>query len=271
MFKYRLVLPAIAALSLGLANGAFAADMAVKASPRAVADVWSWTGLYVGVNGGYGWQGDNLRDTSIDYFYASFPTIVANTGASFDDKGGFGGGQIGYNFQTGMGVWGVEADFQGSAIKSRFSQFPAPGAFCCGNPADIFSGSSKLNWFGTVRGRLGFAFDRVLLYVTGGLAYGEIEQSINAVNPAFVPPFEFFTSSYKRVRTGGVVGIGGEYKITSNWSAKAEYQYMDLGSSALSGVNLSNGPDFTSNVSHQYQTVRFGINYLFGGPVVAKY
>ena len=249
-------------VAIGLvANGASAADLPHKAPVAPTAAPFSWTGFYIGANGGYGWQDG---DGGINYFFDRVPGVISNTEPSFDAKGGFGGGQIGYNYQIGRSVLGIEADFQGSGIQGSFNRNPAPGAFCCSNPNDIFSGDSKLNWFGTVRGRFGVAFNNLLLYATGGFAYGHVEESLTAVNPQFSPPLLFFSAGGSKTLTGGVMGVGVEYGILPAWSVKAEYQYMDLGSTTPTGTTVLNGSDHADVFGHKYHTVRIGINYHFG-------
>jgi outer membrane immunogenic protein len=183
----------------------------------------NWSGLYVGVNGGYGWNGDT-------------------NGNLVDPSGGFGGGQIGYNFQRGNIVFGLEADFQGADIQDSAN---------LGKDGTI---NSKMDWFGTVRGRLGYAFDRALIYATGGFAYGDVTTS----GTFFLPG----PLSISETQTGWVVGAGLEYKVLPNWSVKGEYQYIDLDASSLSGA----GPLAVSNSnSTEVHTFRVGLNYFVGG------
>jgi outer membrane immunogenic protein len=233
---------------------ASAADTPVKAPPI-VAATPTWAGFYIGINGGYGWQtrNDNLNYVDIGG--------LENTGSGFDARGGFGGGQIGYNLQSTNYVYGIEADFEGSGIRGSFSQSPAPGAFCCG-PGDIFAGASKLDWFGTLRGRLGYAFDRSLLYVTGGLAYGHLNQTIVATNPAI--PVVFYNLAFAQTKAGYVLGAGYEYKITPAWSLRVEYQYLDFGSDSLSSVPGAPNPTAVAgNVQNSFNTARIGLNYFW--------
>ncbi len=174
----------------------------------------NWSGLYVGVNGGYGWSANS------DFL---------------DPTGGFGGGQIGYNFQRGNIVFGLETDFQGSAISDSG-----------------WGGKSALDWFGSVRGRLGYAFDRTLVYATGGFGYGNVSNG---------GCFQGDCGG-SETQAGWVVGAGVEYKITPVWSAKAEYQYFDLDAPYSSPV----GPlGYGSGDHTQFSTVRLGVNYFFGG------
>ncbi len=202
----------------------------------------NWSGFYVGVNGGYGWSANNK---TIDFVTHGATTDFIK---GPDASGGFGGGQIGYNWQGGYFgprvVLGIEADIQGSGIGDDFHATSRNGI-----PGIV---KTDLDYFGTVRGRLGYAFDRTLVYATGGFAYGnvntrEIDATINFKNDELL--------------TGFVVGGGVEHKINPSWSIKAEYQYIDLGSYKLNGTdNL--GKTFTSNdLDAAFHTVRAGLNY----------
>jgi outer membrane immunogenic protein len=173
----------------------------------------NWSGLYVGANAGYGWS--------------------ANTD-NLNPAGPFGGAQVGYNFQRGNFVFGAEADFQAAHISDN-------------NAVD----KSELNWFGTVRGRVGYAVDRVLVYGTGGFAFGDVE------NSKALPGGGSFSSS--ETQTGWVAGGGAEYKVTPAWSAKAEYQFLSLDASDSNHV-LGLGTGDKSEV----HTFRIGLNYFMG-------
>ena len=159
-------------------------------------------------------------------------------------QGGFGGGQIGYNFQSGSFVYGVETDFQGAGITDSVNGLSANGA--------PFSSSERVDWFGTVRGRLGWAFGPTLVYATGGFAYGNVNQRA-------VLDGDTFASN--TTQTGYTVGGGVEYKFNPAWSIKAEYQYIDLGNQKLTD-GLGNS---TNDLDTNFQTARVGLNYRFGG------
>ena len=200
--------------------------------PVAVPNIWA--GFYAGLNGGY--AANNGGDV-INY----------NSGADFlgraQPSGGFGGGQVGYNFQSGSLVYGVETDFQGAAIGSSVSGYSADDK--------AFTSRENIDWFGTVRGRVGYAFGPALLYGTGGFAYGNVNQRASLGSDVF---------GSSTTQTGYTVGGGIEYKFTPNWSLKAEYQYIDLGSEKL-GDNLG---AVTNPLDTSLQTVRAGLNYRFG-------
>jgi outer membrane immunogenic protein len=254
-----------------IAGPAMAADLARPVYRRPVvvaAPVFSWTGFYIGGNGGYA-RGNS--QSVIDYETAAGAPFFTGNFGSFTPTGGFGGGQIGYNWQTGILVLGVETDIQGASISgSQTASQPYPFTT---PPTATFGANSKLNWFGTLRGRIGVAWGPALFYVTGGLAYGGLNygftfsdaEGFNAAN----------SSSFSR--TGYTVGGGVEYAFTGNWTVKFEYQYIDLGSATISAPEFFAGAPTiyadTTSTSFRYQTFRVGLNYKFGNyyaPVVTK-
>lgn len=179
-----------------------------------------------------------------------------------------GGGQFGYNWQRDNWIWGLEADFQGSGVRQSVA-FAHPGMI---PPFRLFptesAGSASLDWFGTVRGRLGYSWNQALLYVTGGLAYGQVFQSISN---HVVPPPPSGTFSSTDVRLGWALGAGVEWAFANAWSVKAEYLHIDLGSST--GRTMPGPVDFLEyRFRHDYDIARIGINYRWGaGPIVARY
>ncbi len=206
MKKY--LLASVAALGLVAAGAASAADLPSRKGPVAapvyMPPAFSWTGFYVGANAGYGWGNVN-----------------ANGFANVGDLDGFvGGGQIGYNYQMGQFVVGLEADLQGADLSS-------------GNNLGLLN--VKTDYFGTVRARAGVAFDRFMPYITGGWAYGNVKTSIPAIG---------FSSD--RSHTGGfAVGGGLEYAVTNNIIAGVEYLYVDLGEKNIAGAGTKVGTDFS--------------------------
>ena len=268
-------------VSLGAAE---AADLPVRTytkAPMVVAPVYDWTGFYVGAN--LGWSFGRART---DFSIAGVP--FSSTSQRMD--GILGGLQAGYNWQSGRAVFGLETDIQATAQKgsSSLGQFiPGTAGILCvleidvinptclpgtgipGIPAitGIVTYQNKLPWFGSFRGRLGFTpADRWLLYVTGGLAYGEVTTSETSnVNGAVV------AFSTDRTKLGWTVGGGVEAALWSNWTAKHEYLYIDLGTvnDVLIGIAPITPIVTSSRVTDQI--VRVGLNYRFGGPVVARY
>jgi len=221
----------IAAGLLGVATTAFAADLPLKA-PVAYAAPFTWSGFYVGLNAGYGSSDANTRTGDpVGLFVAPPPPFIIPgnglpTGLSLRDQGFTFGGQAGYNWQFGSLVTGIEGDFNYMGRKSQqtFVQDVIPGF-------TVFTDErSNLDWLATLRGRLGFAFDRTLIYGTGGLALGGTTSYggvwSNLTPPAFQPS-GVGTSS--RTSVGYSVGAGAEYAFTSHLTLKAEWLYYNLG------------------------------------------
>lgn len=279
-----LILLASAAAAIGLTSAVNAADLARRAPPPppvAAIPIFTWTGFYVGVNAGWAWS-DNNRDDLADgvfippgtfghYHYATSGTLYGTRGD--DDNGGFaGGGQVGYNWQFGAVVIGAEADIQGIATDNDDSG----GAFTFvrragaeGIPRSVrvvtTNGLSSLDWFGTVRGRLGFAFDRTLVYATGGFAYaggGDSNDFCGGI---------FFDCGNDDTRTGWTVGGGLEYAFTNNFTARVEGLWVsfDNDNNRFSGVafDRSTRTLFVSGGDHgnnEFGVVRAGLNWKFG-------
>ena len=266
--KVMLTAVAVSVLTGGAAS---AADMAVKARPAPVVAVYNWTGFYIGINGGYGWNDtQDVGVTGSNLITAAQPGTVPFR-VPLRPEGGLVGGTVGYNWQFGRGVAGIEADFDWADIKdARRVDLPLVG------PSVRTSASQKIDFFGTVRGRVGALLtDQFLLFVTGGLAYANVKSDAN-VNEFFSAPVlgRQFIASADELRYGWTVGAGAEWKFASNWSLKGEYLYYDLGGYTIRGnqSNPANGIDFaTYSFSTRGSIARGGINYQFGGPIVAKY
>lgn len=251
MKKYVL---ATALVGLGSAPS-IAADLAARPYTKApaLAAVYDWTGFYIGVNAGVGlgrdrFQHDFLGVGSVYSFYAS-------------PQGGFGGGQIGYNWQTGsvLGpiVFGVEADIQGAGLSDDRTSF--------NEGAVLRNYNQKLDWFGTARGRIGIAKGPVLSYVTAGFAYANVKTSASATFGGVTNTF-----SNERTQGGWVVGSGVEAALGGNWTGKIEYLYLNLGNHsdiATLGAATPINTELRENI------FRVGLNYRIGGkgyaPVVA--
>lgn len=239
-----------------------AADMYPADGPGGLKDapyipVQSWTGFYIGVNGGYGWSASDSRldgsAAELDYCYKYYCYFDKDAGhRDLSPTGGFGGGQIGYNAQRNRFVFGIEADIQGSGIGD------SAAIDLLGGDAAV-RGKTELNWFGTVRGRVGYTFDRALVYFTGGFAFGGVKDTLGVTSPWG----DTAKVSKDDTKTGFVLGGGIEYALNSSWSLKGEYQYIDLGSEKLS----ADAGDYcawasgTLHADHTYHTVRAGLNY----------
>jgi outer membrane immunogenic protein len=247
----RISTAAAVALAVGLPSLAYADGM--PASRAAAAPPFTWNGFYVGGNVGWGWNDDDktliIRDGA---------TFGRGTGTDMHPSGWFGGGQFGYNWQTGPWVLGFETDIQGADIDSdvhhRALFFPATV------PESFLNARRDIDYFGTVRGRLGYAFDRALAYVTGGFAYGGVNDRLVVFNTT-----TGVTTLLKRddTETGWAVGGGIEFAFATQWSAKFEYQYIDLGDERL--VDRTHLTGLTSNrFGDHADTFRVGLNYRFG-------
>jgi outer membrane immunogenic protein len=273
------IFKAIAAAALAAmvaTSAASAADLAARPYTKApvLEPIYNWTGFYIGGNVGYSWG--RSSDTSTLTNGAGAVLFTSADRANMD--GVIGGGQIGYNWQVQNWVWGLEADIQGSGQKGSRA-YLCPTGVCTPpfgviavfpGPAVPVSLDQKLEWFGTVRGRVGvLATPQVLFYATGGLAYGEVK---NTATIGLVP----VTFSNSDTRVGYTVGAGVEGVIGGNWTAKLEYLWVDLGrksGSFVTALPALGGGVLSSNYSSRStdNIVRVGVNYKFGGPVIAKY
>jgi outer membrane immunogenic protein len=222
------------------------ARMAVKAPPPPP-PMFNWTGFYLGVNigGSWGHQDDSLVG------------LLTNGN---NVNGVIGGGQIGYNWQ-GYGspwVFGVEADFQGSGQRASGSFVIPAGIGALPIPGSNIAYEERLDWFGTLRGRIGWAMGdqgRFLPYITGGLAYGQ--NNFNGAGTAAGVPVAFNAS---HTDVGWTVGAGIEWAMWDRWSAKLEYLYIDFGN----GPSVALAPGFALTTNHLTDNIgRVGLNYRF--------
>jgi outer membrane immunogenic protein len=287
---------AIAGIAALIGTPALAADMAVKAPPPPLPPPCIWCGFYIGLNGGWaGTTGSNNNNLAVATFENGVPLTLFATPLNNNQNtsGGFGGGQIGYNLvfpggygggPTGPTGWlvGVEADIQGASLHRS-----SPTLFFIDDDTTTVTTDSRLNWFGTLRGRLGFATGPVLFYGTGGLAFGGVKNNLLTTFTDVGEPgcFQCFGStlvSNNSSRTGWVLGAGIEWMFAPNWSLKGEYQYIDLGSvTNAAAVSLitdnslatfeTEGATAIRRVNENFNTVRIGVNYHFGGPALGGY
>jgi outer membrane immunogenic protein len=246
--RYKFLALLIAALIAGLGRPAHAA------SP-----VYSWGGFYIGINGGYGWD----TTPSGAAFCTNPGGVIGGTGCfganagTTKPTGGLFGAQAGYNFQSGSFVYGVETDIQWSGIKG----FGSVNSSCCVPalaPEGTNTASANLQWFGTLRGRFGFAaFDRGLVYATGGLIYGQESVSDLLAFPAAVT----YPASATSTRAGWTLGGGLQFAFTQNLAAKIEGLYYDMGSQTISYTSPTLG--YTSSTSFNYKgaIIRAGLNW----------
>ena len=251
---------------------AIAADMAVKAPPKVMAPVpvFSWTGFYIGINGGGSISHNRTTDT---FFFSPAGVVEQNETFTHSPAGGVFGGQIGYNWQFDPHwVGGVEGDWQWTGQSETNCLMSCAQAFFGAPPGNSLTDEQKLRWIATARARFGYADGGWLWYVTGGGAWGKIDQNLNYGAGA---PEVFTAASFSTNRGGWTVGGGVETALwNSNWSAKLEYLYVDLGTvtNSFSLGAVPEGPAIiTSSSKIQDNIIRVGLNYRFGGPIVPGY
>jgi outer membrane immunogenic protein len=231
-----------AGAALSIASAA-AADLPIPPAPAPVAPVayapaaiYDWTGFYIGAHAGAGFAGSSWSD----------PFTGANN--NFNTGAGFlGGGQVGANYQLNRLVLGVEGDFSWTGLGLKGSGTDSIG--------DTIN--TTTNWTSTVTGRVGAAFDRLLIYGKGGVAFAQDQSSLTDLGGN--------TAATTFTRTGWTVGAGLEYGISKNWSAKIEYDYLSF---ASQGLNFSTPlqPAYATNAGLNVQEIKAGINFRFGGP-----
>jgi outer membrane immunogenic protein len=278
-----------------------AADMPVKAPPRAAPAAFSWSGCYIGANGGWIESREKYRlAPGGNYSNAAgglAPPNAAGTGllagdratASHaylgEDSGGTFGGQVGCNRQVGAWVFGGEADLNWSDISNsvRVAYGPVPSEnplFTISPQTDIVT--SKLEWFSTIRARVGYAFDRFMVFGTAGLVVGNVKSTTNVsfttsgTSPVYSGASHIGSNS--ETRAGLTAGGGVEWAVINNWSVKAEYLFLDLGRHSYSSALVTPatalpGYTWTTAQTMREHVVRVGLNYRFdwAGPLVAAY
>jgi len=289
------VISSLAGAAFGFAASglAFAADMAVKmpvkAPPPPPAPVPTWTGFYGGIQIGGGWSGDQAVNYSPNdvaaaavlngqVFSGSQP--VPN-GYRIRQSGAVGGVEAGYNWQAGSNwLVGVEADFSWAEWDGKSSGANVIVSFPGGAPLQTTAAEQSTDWYGTVRGRLGWlATPNLLLFGTGGFAYGRVDGSASyvsqigfAINPGVIiacaANVPCFTGSSSTISTGWTAGGGAEWMLDQHWSVKIEYQFVDLGTETVRiiAAPFSPGmiaPSFNAAFRDSFNVVRLGLNYRF--------
>jgi outer membrane immunogenic protein len=245
---------------IGISGSAFAADLPPPLPPRApavyvpaVLPVYNWAGVYIGINGGWGWGNVKYTANAVGGGGATGctgPCFPGTTG-SLHDNGGVVGGTLGFNWQASAFVFGVEGDWDYSGINT-------------GTTASIctFSGQCQTgnNWLATVRGRAGYAADRVLFYLTAGGAFANVQTNFNGTTTT-------------HTQSGWTAGAGVEWAFADNWTAKVEYLYVNLGNGSInctttacttaSGGAAPPGPAIPVSVGLTENLVRAGVNFKF--------
>jgi outer membrane immunogenic protein len=264
--------------SVGASSAADLPARTYTKAPMMVDPGYNWSGFYIGVNVGGDWRRDSWVESIDPGTHLGDPANLAAVSAAgtgnTNGQGRFiGGGQVGYNWQGAGSPWvvGVEADISGIGSRSMSTT-----AFLPANVPATFtiSESNNSNWLATFRGRVGYAFNRSLVYVTGGLAVADIRQSSTYSDTIVGAPVPPTTGGRDGVRAGYAIGAGWEQAFADNWSVKFEYLYTSFDrvgfnyviTSTTGGTNLIHVSDRMND-----NIVRVGLNYRFGGPVVAKY
>jgi outer membrane immunogenic protein len=234
-------------VALGATAPAFGADLAVRhqmytKAPPAVAAIYDWSGFYIGGNGGWG----NSHD--------SWDFIGVGPEGSHDASGATAGGQIGYRWQMGQIVFGVEgqgnwANFKGSNTSIQTG----------------FTNQGKTDAFGLITGQVGYAFNNVLLYAKGGAAVTGNSYSV------FSPGGVLLGTGGDDTRWGGAIGAGVEVGFAPNWSVGVEYDHLFMADSTVNFTTPTGAAFGTDRISQDIDLVTVRLNYKFGGPIVAKY
>jgi outer membrane immunogenic protein len=250
--------------AIGLATmvtPAFAADLPARTAPypakapAMVAPIYDWSGFYIGINGGGGWNRSCWTETS----FFGVPVIPSASEGCSTNSGGTVGGQVGYRWQSASWVFGVEAqgnwaDFTGSNASLALAGI---------------TNQTKVDAFGLFTGQVGYAWNNVLLYVKGGAAVTDNKYA------GLVTATGLELSTTNETRWGGTVGAGIEVGFAPNWSVAVEYDHLFMGTqnNAFTGVAAGNLGVNTRNddISQDVDVVTARVNYRFGGPVVAKY
>jgi outer membrane immunogenic protein len=246
----KFLLGTVGLIALGAAAPASAADLAARPytkAPPMIAAVYDWSGFYIGANGGWG-SSRNCWD------FLPIAGGVAPEGCH-DATGGVAGGQLGYRWQTGGWVFGLEgqgdwADLSGSNISALTG----------------LSNRSRLDAFGLFTGQVGYAWNNALIYVKGGAALTENHYDVFAA-----PGGAFLGGTGDQTRWGGTVGVGLEYGFAPNWSAAVEYDHLFMQDKTIT-FTAPGGLFFgTDRIRQDVDLVTVRVNYRWGGPVIAKY
>ena len=238
--KKNLLLAAVSLVALGAAAPALAADLAARPytkAPAMVAAIYDWSGFYIGINGGGGSS------------HATWDFVGVGREGSHDATGGTVGGQIGYRWQSGQWVFGVEgqgnwADFSGDNNSALFAS----------------RNRTKIDAFGLITGQVGYAWNNVLIYVKGGAAVVSDKYEISSTAGALL-------ASTSDTRWGGTVGAGLEYGFAPNWSVGVEYNHIFLSDKDVTFAGFAG----TERIRQDVDMGLVRLNYKFGGPMLGRY
>jgi outer membrane immunogenic protein len=266
----------IGALALaGMTVSASAADIArpvTKAPVMAPPVVYNWSGFYIGGHLGGKW-GDHDGDIFLDQVVVFPPLGALAFGTGGDNGVGFiGGGQIGFNWQTGAWVFGIEGDFSATDLERTFvccGPLVPPGFFL---PGDVFS--VRNDWQASIRGRLGYAWDRFMIYGTGGVAFANLEASVVIQGFGAIPGL---VASASETLTGWTAGVGFEFGLWDNWSLGAEYRFSSFDAGDFRHGNLFFTPLLSAPLRSSFDlethevTARLNYRFSWGAPVGPRF
>lgn len=272
----RLLSTLAAAAAVSLATSAMAADLPVIPAQTApapapvslkapsVPPIFTWTGAYGGVNLGYGISDSKLKlGASTTPFFADALNVA---GFGNGDKGGFtGGAQVGYNYQVGTVVYGIEADVNYSHLRDKHAAFAA-WQVGPNTAAERLSAQHRVNWYGTLRPRIGFTTsDDLMIYATGGLAFGGVKGKSSYLIGVLEDPTNdvVFSGRKSQTRLGWTVGAGAEYAVTDKLSLKGEYLYVNLGTDKYTARSATRTDTYRVKDETNFHVVRAGLNYKF--------
>jgi outer membrane immunogenic protein len=244
----------ILALSTAAASAADLAPRYYKAPPPMMAAIYDWSGFYVGANGGWGTSHNCWTRTA-----TAGVAIAAVSEGCHDSSGGTVGGQVGYRWQAGPWVFGLEAqgnwaDFSGSNVSLLFG--------------GLATNRTKIDAFGLFTGQVGYAWNNALFYAKGGAAVTDNRYEGLATAGGFV------TDRASDTRWGGTVGAGVEYGFAPNWSAAIEYDHLFMGKNNYGFKSVFPAAGFATrneDIKQDADLVTVRVNYRFGGPIVARY
>jgi outer membrane immunogenic protein len=269
----KILLASVGAVALS-GSAALAADLPSRAPPPVYLPppaIFTWTGIYVGGQIGYAWTSGNNNFTGFDPFFNTGTFLSTSIGGT--PSGVIGGAHVGYNYQINQFVLGLEGSVDGTSLSNTAAAFFPDGT--------TLSAHSTADIQGSIRGKVGVAWDRALIYGTGGVAFGGFNTDVSIANTGFLNggnPF-FASGNVSNTRVGWTVGGGIQYAVTNNWSIFAEYRYTNWGSIRENNFGLvPTGAFFNGNRQINQNQVQVGFDYkfdLFGPfgpiPVVAKY
>ncbi|WP_083991994.1 outer membrane protein [Bradyrhizobium embrapense] len=255
------------------ASAASAADLSERnwtKAPPLLAPAFNWSGFYAGVNAGGGWyDGGNITTSSNVSSLIPPGNIVRVPLSNSNHAGVTAGGLIGYNYQMDRVVLGVEADFNYVDLKSTKGG-STTAAFPGGVTGNFnIANTSNIDWFGTVRGRIGFVpAERLLIYATGGVAYGEVKTNIANSSAFSTGLSRLWLGDNSDVRVGWTAGAGLEYAFTNNWTLRGEYLYIDLGSSGTTATFQGTDPlqsqiRYNASRENRFSVARAALSYKF--------